>query len=439
MSVTLTLENAPHAQSETQKTYLGGQMLIGRGEECDWRLDDPDMFISRKHLILTDESGELAVLDASSGGLFVDGSPEPLGTGNSRRLEHQMRLRLGDFVIRVDLHDTAADETPAQQPARDGFFDFGTPEVQDTASKERPKELPDPFGTKSASGDWDKWAEPDEPSAPPRPLDQRDPFELDLSRQSAPPRETSFSASRYFDDAPAEPVDIPPPAQAKEATPVPPIEVTPDPAPKPAEPAPPRTPLATEDADLRAALFRGLGLPAEDAERATAEEIEAIGARLRESVEGLMFLLRTRAQEKQKIRVAQTIIANSNVNPLKFLASTDEALLSIIRNRDATYLPGDRAVTDAYRDLADHQIRTWKALQTALRRMIDRFDPEEVERELEDTGFLEQIVAGGRSAKMWQLYQERYRDIAKSAEERFLGEVGADFRDAYETKGSEQR
>ena len=29
-------------------------------------------------------------------------------------------------------------------------------------------------------------------------------------------------------------------------------------------------------------------------------------------------------------------------------------------------------------------------------------------------------------------YTERYKDIARAAEDRFLGEVGADFRDAYE-------
>ena len=64
--------------------------------------------------------------------------------------------------------------------------------------------------------------------------------------------------------------------------------------------------------------------------------------------------------------------------------------------------------------------------------MIDRFDPEEIEHEIEDTGLLEKLVAGGSSAKMWQTYQEREREIAQAAEERFLGEVGADFRDAYE-------
>ena len=43
-------------------------------------------------------------------------------------------------------------------------------------------------------------------------------------------------------------------------------------------------------------------------------------------------------------------------------------------------------------------------------------------------------TGGGRSAKLWQLYEERYREIARSAEEQFLGEVGADFREAYENQ-----
>ena len=41
-------------------------------------------------------------------------------------------------------------------------------------------------------------------------------------------------------------------------------------------------------------------------------------------------------------------------------------------------------------------------------------------------------VAGGRSAKLWELYQKRHREIAISAEQTFLGEIGADFRNAYE-------
>jgi type VI secretion system protein ImpI len=65
--------------------------------------------------------------------------------------------------------------------------------------------------------------------------------------------------------------------------------------------------------------------------------------------------------------------------------------------------------------------------------MVDRFDPKALEAELAAVGALEKLLAGGRRAKLWELYEKRYREIARSAETRFMGEVGADFRDAYET------
>jgi type VI secretion system protein ImpI len=375
------------------------------------------------------------VIDASSGGVFIDGAEAALGTGNELKLEHQMRLRLGDFVIRVEMQDQAA-EPVAPTPAKaqnDSPFDFGAPDPKANEPKIRPDSLPDPFGLKPGADPSAKTS--DAAKKPPRPLDQADPFELDLVKsdpKSAPDHETASKSSSggYFDTPSASET----PDAAPQQEPSPPIEVTMAPARPPKEPAMPKSTPSGADQDMIAALFKGLGLDAEIAKATTPEEMEAIGARFRDLVDGLMYLLRTRAQEKQKIRAAQTIIANADVNPLKFLANSDEAILALIRGRDQSYLSGDKAIPAAYRDLADHQVRTWQALQTALRRMIDRFDPEEVERDMADTGLLEQIVAGGRSAKMWQLYQERYRDIAEAAEKRFLGEVGADFRDAYENE-----
>ena len=143
-------------------------------------------------------------------------------------------------------------------------------------------------------------------------------------------------------------------------------------------------------------------------------------------------VMRTRAAEKQKVRIAQTIVGSNNVNPLKFAVSAEEAVSALVAARGAGYLDPDDSIDEAFRDLVDHQMRTWAALQAALRRMIDKFDPAAIEKELEDTGLLETLIAGGQSAKLWQLYQERYEEIARAAEERFLGEIGADFRDAYE-------
>jgi len=193
-------------------------------------------------------------------------------------------------------------------------------------------------------------------------------------------------------------------------------------------------PLASgRDDALRDAFFRGLGLdPATLPGQGTPEEMEALGRRFRSLVEGLMVMMRTRAKEKQNARVAQTLIGNADVNPLKFLASTDDVLAALVTARGAGYLGPDEAITAAFRDLADHQMRSWVAMQTALRQMIDRFDPAAVEREMVDTGLLQSLLSGGRSANLWRLYTERYKDIARSAEDRFLGEVGASFRDAYE-------
>lgn len=444
MTIRLTLDTAPHSQAETTRDYLGGTLVIGRGDDADWQLNDPDMYVSRRHCILSDETGTPMVTDASSGGLYIDNSANPVGTGNSVPLEDGMRLRLGDFVLRVEMNATDA---PAQRENRTGpgigfEFSFGeAPEANGervtTRAAEgeaapprakpepsRPENLPPPFDPfkREAAGT----SEPEE-ARPLPPLEREDPFGLDLRKpvvEPAPEPASSGGKSDIFGDFTAD----------FGARPAEPEEPETPQAPTPEQPAAAR-PATGHDSGLREAFLRGAGLdpaqvPAED----PIAEMEALGARMRELVDGLMMLLRARAQEKQRARVAQTVMASENVNPLKFLATSEDALTALIRPRGKGYLAPDQAVPWAFRDLADHQMRTWSGLQAALRRMIDRFDPAEIEKEAETLGLLEKIIAGGKSAKMWEMYQEHYRDLAKAAEEQFLGEVGSDFRDAYESR-----
>lgn len=470
--LTLVIEHAPSPQAEVRRLYHGGQFVIGRGEDADWQLDDPEMFVSRKHCVISDEGGRLTATDASSGGLFVDGASTPLGAGNSVELEPDMRLRLGDFVIRIEMAAAPARPVSGNAPKVGAFsFEFGAPPPEEP-KRERPKDLPTPFGLRT-DGRPEEARRENRP--PPRPFDDRDPFALDLKAErreppparpadtappetpppradEAPPR--PVSAGKYFFDEPDEPPPVrtaqapePEPEPAPRAVERPATPPAFDAAPEPAAPVPPqawtepqpaRAPGPSE-ADAYAAFLRGLGVdprrfPADDPEA----ELEALGRRFRALTDGLVHLLRTRAQEKQKVRVAQTIVGSANVNPLKFAVATDDAVESLLVERGAGYLPPDAAIAEAYRDLADHQVRTWSAVQSALRRMIDRFDPEEFEREADEAGRLETLLAGGKRAMLWELYLERYADIAKAAEERFLGEVGGDFRDAYEGKGRER-
>ena len=513
MSLRLVIEAAPRPQAVTEMVFDGGRLSIGRSDDADWQLDDPEMFVSRRHCVLSDEDGRVMVTDASSGGLFIDNAANPVGTGNAVPLEPGMRLRLGDFTLRVETASVALDapNSGAVAPERgvSGGFDFGPPE-EVAPPPERPASLPDPFGLRRDGEEALSW-EKDAPR-PPRPLDQADPFELDLRgaapgaprREDAAPRQRERPGRGYFSDeedigarrsgteaAPdpeqsprrsglfadlsaglAPPVaQVDPPEEPDgDETPILPAEVSfgppaapePESAPEPraepcvaavarpverthppaasVPPAQPRQPAASAPSpasgqgDRLEALLRGMGLEPGGRDDWSDADIERIGAAMRTMVEGVMLLLRTRAKERQKVRVAQTIIASQDVNPLKFLATTEEGLEALIRPRGRGYLAPEAALAEAFRDLTDHQVRTWSALQTALRRMVDKFDPAEISREMETVGLLESLIAGGRSAKLWQLYEERYREIARSAEEQFLGEVGADFRDAYENQ-----
>jgi type VI secretion system FHA domain protein len=566
MTLRLTLEQAPHRQRMTEVQHDGGDFVIGRAPESDWQLDDPDMFVSRSHAVISGRDGRYTVTDSSRGGLFIDGSDRALGAGNSVLLEDGMRLRLGDFVVRVAI--TAAGNTPAR-PAPGGRLDsdgfFSTPVARE-APVQRPRDLPEPFetarprqyvddGPKREPGramfddpftldpvasrpapDWPGSAAPPRSSpSPVRPM-ARSPWGDDPSPAdpgpasrglanpgSANPGSDSPPSAPFFGDAPGKPSAPPPPApvdpfgfdwpapppQVAEpppvadfdfgprgavappafdpdpalpagATPTPAANPVPNPAPerisdRAPEPSPgfwrpeipdfsgraaapaagpagtpastpsapmaaptaapgPATaqaaPAASDDA-LRAAFFRGLGIEATAGADPEAE-MEALGRRFRALTEGLVQHLRTRAREKQDVRAAATVIGSADVNPLKFLPGADEAVAALVAARGKGYLDPDRAIQGAWRDLADHQVRSWAAMQAALRRMIDRFDPAEIEAEIEKAGLLTTLLAGGKGAKLWQLYRERYAQIARSAEDRFLGEVGADFRDAYE-------
>ncbi len=466
MTLRLVIEHSVHPQRQSEMSHPGGEFSIGRGAECSWQLEDPEMYVSRKHCVITGEAGRFIVTDASRGGLFLDGRDTPLGPGNSAALEPGMRMRLGDIVIRVQIEAAPA---PAPRPSapmqtRMDVDDFFSAPVTPPPVVQRPEALPQPFET----GAIDARGAARSADRPPSPPLFDDPFSLDHTTPGRPTgavpepiraRSDDFGFGSFFDDPPR-PQAPSPPVVDDWALPVS-VETGPEPSPAvdTVTPEPPKVAPAVEalsaeplrpqvsepqpvavapdsglsDTELRDAFFKGLGLdPTALSLAGTPEEMEALGKRFRLLVEGLMLMMRTRAREKQNARVAQTLIGSADVNPLKFLAATDDVLAALITPRGAGYLAPDDAINAAFRDLADHQMRSWVAMQTALRKMIDRFDPAAVEREMEETGTLQSLLSGGRNANLWRLYNERYKDIARAAEDRFLGEVGANFRDAYE-------
>jgi type VI secretion system protein ImpI len=428
MSLILTLEQGPRPQAMRQASLQDGELVIGRSTEADWRLDDPDMFVSRAHCTIASGPDGYTVTDTSSSGLFVDDAHGPLGAGNSTALRHGMRLRLGDYVLRVDLQDAAtAQPSPFASPAaasrapvaidRDDFF---SARVEEEPKRQRPADLPNPFehpepGAYHAS-------ERSEVRLRSSPAFD-DPFSMDPVATPKPEEEKGdgFDGNSSFFGGPVSGTRLEPQSTPAERQPAP-------------RPAPAQKPAATpSDSALREAFLRGMGLnaaalPTNDA----IAEMEEFGREYRLMMDGLMQLLRKRAEEKGNARIAQTVVQASGVNPLKFLPTVEDALETLIAESSPGFLPADAAIKDAVRDLAHHHVSAWRGIQGALRHMIDRFDPATIEAELKSHSKADVLLAGGRRAKLWDLYLQRHREIATNAETRFMGEIGADFRNAYE-------
>jgi type VI secretion system protein ImpI len=444
MSLVLTLEHAPSPQAVRQMRLEEGELVIGRGADADWRIEDPDMFVSRAHCRISGAAGRFTVTDTSSGGLFLDDARQPLGPDSTVALCDGMTLRMGDFVLRVSLQGAEAAARPSPSRAAPAFDsdDFFSTRPEPEARPVRPPDLPEQFERPVRAAERvreeraaERGATPffDDPftleplPSAPRPAaeawPETRPETRPEPRPEPPPISTDFDwglpAEPQREPGPPAPVPRPEPAAASFA---------------PETPAPARSGVGA-DAAL-AAFCRGLGIGAAELPGGDPEaRMEAFGREYRLMLEGLMELLRKRAQEKSNARIAQTVVGAAEVNPLKFMPSPEAALETMLRERSPGFLDAEAAIAGAVRDLALHHVAAWRGVQTALRRMVDRFDPAALEEELKTLSRIETLLAGGRSAKLWALYEERYREIAHSAETRFLGEVGADFRDAYESEG----
>lgn len=446
MSLLLTLEQGPRVQAVRQASLDGGEMVIGRSPEADWQIDDPDMFVSRAHCRITADQDGYFVTDISSSGLFIDDSPSALGPGNSVRLRNGMRLRLGDYVMGVDLQTDQRDQTAytAPSPVKTGSRgtvsvgkdDFFSMKQEEGPRQPRPADLPNPF-EQPEPGAYQRanFGERGSPAFD-------DPFSLDPVPSRSDSEEISAPDPGADDPFGFESTPFAAPARQ---LPEEPFRARPGNPPLPNQPLPRHDrstaerqaagqPARTPDSlALRNALLRGMGVdPTQLAEGDPVAEMEKLGRQYRMMMEGLMKLLRKRAEEKVNARVAQTVVGSAEVNPLKFLPTVDDALATILAERSPGFLAGEPAISDAVRDLANHHLRAWRGVQGALRRMIDRFDPAAIEQELKSSSAIETLLAGGRGARLWELYLKRHKEIAASAESRFMGEIGADFRDAYE-------
>ncbi|WP_431035786.1 type VI secretion system-associated FHA domain protein TagH [Pseudomonas yamanorum] len=422
-----------------EKSMNQGVMAIGRGPENDWILPDPERLVSTQHCVIQYKDGRYYLTDNSTNGVELVNAGIRLRRGNSEPLQDGELIRIGDYEIqaRIDFNLKVTDTPSFTGDASNSFEALMGAAVK--APTPQPVIAPQFQGASSMD------------TLP------------DLFDFLAP---TSVPPATVHDHVPAEQHDFRPPTPLPVAEPPAPVvsgSIIPDdwdlfgdaPAPKPVAPPPPppptpiieppkvEQPLPVADAnqpDLLQAFLRGAGLDQLRLDKAQAEaQMESIGRSYRLMVEGLIDVLRARSSLKGEFRMQQTVIQPVENNPLKFAPNADEALLLLLRHSNQAFMAPDVAVRDSFDDLRAHQLAVMAGVEAAIKHLLTRFEPAQLEERMGKPGGLSSIFNGSRQAQYWQQFTELYSNISREAQEDFQDLFGREFSRAYEEHSSRQR
>ena len=424
-----------------EKSMDQGVMAIGRSSENDWVLPDPERLVSSQHCVIQYKDGRYYLTDNSTNGVELVKAGIRLRRGNSEPLQDGELIRIGDYEIqaRIDFSVQAVDAQAFAGQSSNSFealmgavasppapAPMIAPQFHGASSMET---LPDLFDFLS-------------PTAVP------------------PPTVADHVPSEQHDFRPPAPVAVPvvekPPVQASVIpedwdllgdTPAPVVHAAPAPAPI-IPPPPPIEPVAPPvadtqpqpDPDLLQAFLRGAGLDQLRLDKADAcAQMESIGRSYRLMVEGLIDVLRARASLKGEFRMQQTMIRPAENNPLKFAPNADEALLLLLRHGNQAFMAPDVAVRDSFDDLRAHQLAVMAGVEAAIKHLLMRFEPAQLEERMGKPGGLSSIFNGSRQAQYWQQFTELYSNISREAQEDFQDLFGREFSRAYEEYSARQR
>ncbi len=194
----------------------------------------------------------------------------------------------------------------------------------------------------------------------------------------------------------------------------------------------PPEPDGASDEDLRIAFAKGCGVSASALPAVTTEFMENLGQLFAEMTAGTVRLIHARSAAKHEMRAGVTIIATQGNNPLKFSPDGQSAIVHLLGTRFPGFMAPQRAIEDAFDDLAAHQVALLAGSRSAMYELAGRFSPERIERRCSEASALESMLPALRRSRLWSLYAADYAEIAGAAREELETLLENAFARAYE-------
>jgi type VI secretion system FHA domain protein len=109
---------------------------IGRANDNDWVLPDPERYLSAHHARVRFRNGAFQLLDTSTNGVFINDRSTALGRRGTHALVDGDRLRIGDYLIAVSIDVANADSTEATLAGAGAPLDSAAPAHSDAAASQ---------------------------------------------------------------------------------------------------------------------------------------------------------------------------------------------------------------------------------------------------------------------------------------------------------------
>ncbi|QQD73649.1 type VI secretion system-associated FHA domain protein TagH [Acidithiobacillus ferrivorans] len=401
-TLVITVKGRQAAQfgSRSQKVFAGSGGSIGRSEDCDWVLSAAG--VSRVHAIIRYLNGMYFIEDASTNGMLLNGVA--LVRGDPASLKEGDCLQIDTFEMAVNIQSGNDALPPTEYPAPESDLSDLLPGSGGVARKPSSENLIPDEEHQGLAADLDPLSFLEAPLGSGRALPGGSDDAPLANWNHSPGMEDHFHPPRMVSPTiPALPEDwdmTKGDFSSKAAAPTP-------------APLPPVSPIAPVAAEATPPL------PPDVAEM------------LRVVADGLMEVLRTRAEIKMNFRLPVTIVQRSENNPLKFAVTAEEAVQKIMAAPNAAFLSGPTAFEDAFDDIRCHQMAMLAGIRAGFDALLAHFAPERLEREADGNGKRSAFSGKGR---YWERYTEHFQSLMKDPDDCFRRLFGDEFARAYEVQ-----
>ena len=431
------------AELKAEFDEFGG--TIGRRTGNTLLLPDAENFVSGHHAEIIYRDGDYLLKDTSKNGTLLSTSGVNVNNTEAVLLEREI-LRIGEYEVIVE---KPAESLPTSVPNFDSIsaspFAEAFP-IDNQSIISAPLNLPtshtgshSPFGDRPPASPFHDSFIP--PAVVPVQTADTDIATFLKGLDSLGELDASVNAAPVSEFPNLEPIDLPkplPPKMELESrvlfqNPTN-IERVDPPAPVPQDQDVAMKPLPSREVSINSSLsdaalmhmfLEGAGISdhAFLNKEQWPEAMRATGVLFRNLIEGLMDVLRARAEMKSEFRVSVTTIRSFDNNPLKFNPDVESVLKLMLAPNNPAFINSNDAINEAFKDVKFHQLAMTAGIQAALGEILRRFDPDTFDKTLGEG------IVFQRKAKCWELFCERYPELKAQAIEGFFGE---EFAEAYE-------